>query len=225
MDSNDGYIKGLYADLFLRISSPTNAAVDGIHFKIHRLLAIKSPLLGALMAETEGDQFLPNASLVLQVVDPNITPEGLGIAIGHLYASYSAAILKNTSLGHPVQRAALLKSVLGSASLLRLPDLAQIATTLIMAEISLANVSLYTAFVAAGQHADAEYGAALAEIRDTLHAFLCTGMLDALPSDPWEDTEGEGYTTLAQVFAGLPFEWLKKIVESRDFDVPSDRER
>lgn len=159
------------------------------------------------------------ASLNLSLSDAHITPEGLGIAIGHLYASYSASILKN-SAGTPAQRAALLISVLSSASLLRLADLAHMTTQLIKADISLATVALYTAFVS---HPDKDYGASSVEIRDTIFEFLCQGLLKGM-ARPW-DKEGEEYQVLVQIFSGLPYEWLKKVVESKTFEVPSDMER
>ena len=40
----------------------------------------------------------------------------------------------------------------------------------------------------------------------------------------WRKDE-EQYNTLVSLFAELPFEWLKKIIESQSFEVPSDMER
>ena len=148
--------------------------------------------------------------------DPHITPEGLGIAIGHLYASYSASILNNTITN---LRTNLLKSVLCSASLLRLADLAHLATEMIKSDISISTVVPYTNFVVS----DKDYGTASQEIKDCIFNFLCHGITKEI-KNPWEK-EGEDYRLLTQVFMDLPFEWLKKVIESRSFQVPSEMER
>ena len=126
---SNGYVKGLYSDLKLGIHS-TNPSMDGIHFKIHKLLALKSPLLAS---------FLTNESEInLTLNDNNLTPEGLGIAIGHLYASYSSSILISSLAGStPLQRAQLLKSVLSASSILRLADLVHLVSNLIISDICL----------------------------------------------------------------------------------------
>ena len=132
---SNGYVKGLYSDLTLRIHS-TNLSMDGIHFKIHKLLAVKSPLLASCLSN--------ESEINLTLNDSNITPEGLGIAIGHLYASYSSSILISSLTGSTsLQRAKLLKSVLSAASLLRLADLVHLVSTLITTDICLENVVEY----------------------------------------------------------------------------------
>jgi hypothetical protein len=155
------------------------------------------------------------SSLSLQINDPFITPEGLGIAFGHLYASYSMTILKQSQ--QALQRASLLKSVLSSAMLLRLNDLAHLTIQLIKTDISVHSVILYTHFVANSDQAQYQ------EIRDTIFDFLCNGITNTM-SKPWEK-ESDDYLLLVSVFSKLPFDWLKKVIESKTFQVPSDMER
>jgi hypothetical protein len=226
---NNGYINGLYSDLILRISCPSMPAMDGVLFKLHRLLAMRSPLLASMLQDyeklssshhTSGASPVHPVSLTLTITDPHITPEGLGIAMGHLYASYSASLLKsNRVIG--AERATVLTSVLCSASLLRLADLAHIATQLMKQELNVQTARSLAMFVS---HPESDkYGSAITELRETVHAFLTRGILQTL-TNPW-DKEGDDYQLLVQVFSSLPFEWLKKIVESEEFQVPSNMER
>lgn len=46
-----------------------------------------------------------------------------------------------------------------------------------------------------------------------------------LHGEVWELKTGEGYQVLLEIMSRLPFEWIKKILESTSFSVPSDRER
>jgi hypothetical protein len=41
----------------------------------------------------------------------------------------------------------------------------------------------------------------------------------------WGNTEGKGYLSLVSKCAELPFDWLKSLIESKFFDVPSDMDR
>ena len=41
----------------------------------------------------------------------------------------------------------------------------------------------------------------------------------------WSVYDGKGFQALCSVFARLPFDWIKSIVESPSFIVPSDMER
>lgn len=201
---SNGYVKGLYSDLTLRVHS-TNLSMDGIHFKIHKLLALKSPLLAS---------FLTNESEInLTLNDNNMTPEGLGIAIGHLYASYSSSILISSLQGSSeVARAKLLKSVLSAASVLRLVDLVQMVTNLISTDICLENVVEYI-----------DLEEVSSDISKNIFEFLTRGMFRKL-ENAW-DKSLESYGVLVSLFSKLSFELLKKVIESKEFQVPSDMER
>lgn len=201
---SNGYVKGLYSDLILRIHS-TNLTMDGIHFKIHKLLALKSPLLASyLTGESE---------IHLTLNDNNLTPEGLGIAIGHLYASYSSSILVSSLSGSSeIARAKLLKSVLSAASVLRLADLQHLVTSLITADICMENVLEYV-----------DLEEISADISIKIFEFLTRGVFSKL-ENAWDKSK-ENHNVLVSLFAKLPFELLKKVVESKEFQVPSDMER
>lgn len=201
---SNGYVKGLYSDLTLRIHS-TNLTMDGIHFKIHKLLALKSPLLAS---------FLTNESEIhLTLNDNNLTPEGLGIAIGHLYASYSSSILVSSlSNSSEVARAKLLKSVLSAASVLRLADLQHLVINLITPDIGIENVLEYV---------DLEQVSP--DISIKIQEFLTKGIFTKL-ENAW-DKSMSSYNVLISLFSKLPFELLKKVIESKEFQVPSDMER
>jgi hypothetical protein len=67
---SNGYVKGLYSDCLLRIVSSL-PSIDGIVFKIHKLLAIKSPLLANYLNESD------SSSIILNCNNPHLTPEGL----------------------------------------------------------------------------------------------------------------------------------------------------
>jgi hypothetical protein len=201
---SNGYVKGLYSDLTLRIHS-SNPTMDGIHFKIHKLLALKSPLLAS---------FLTNESEIhLTLNDDNLSPEGLGIAIGHLYASYSSSILVSSLSGSSeIARAKLLKGVLSAASALRLADLLHLVTTLITADVGLENVLEYL-----------DLDQVSSEISIKISEFLTRGVFDKL-EDAWDKSK-ENYNALVSLFSKLPWELLKNVIESKEFQVPSDMER
>ena len=63
-------------------------------------MAMRSPVLERMMKESTnstgpGDFSSSPLSLKLLVDDPYLTRVGLGIAFGHLYASYSSLLLQN----------------------------------------------------------------------------------------------------------------------------------
>ena len=206
---SNGYVKGLYSDCLLRIVSSL-PSIDGIVFKIHKLLAIKSPLLANYLNESD------SSSIILNCNNPHLTPEGLWIAIGHLYASYSSSILKSSLSGSsPTQRAILLKSVLASATLLRLADLVHLCSGLIQRDICLENFSEYVDLAATD--------ATLIELNNYLFEFLTNGIFQEL-SNPWQKGSSE-YDQLVDIFAKVPFELLKKVIESKELKVSSDMER
>ena len=206
---SNGYVKGLYSDCLLRIVSSL-PSIDGIVFKIHKLLAIKSPLLANYLNESD------SSSIILNCNNPHLTPEGLWIAIGHLYASYSSSILTSSLSGSsPTQRAILLKSVLASATLLRLADLVHLCSGLIQRDICLENFSEYVDLAATD--------ATLIELNNYLFEFLTNGIFQEL-SNPWQKGSSE-YDQLVDIFAKVPFELLKKVIESKELKVSSDMER
>ncbi|KAI9344814.1 hypothetical protein DFJ73DRAFT_839778 [Zopfochytrium polystomum] len=231
---------------------------DGVLFKLHKIVAIRSPYLASLIQESEvrrPENFSGPTEIVLPISEPNLTPEGLSIAFGHLYANYSHGILSgiHTQPNPDVidvptvhRRSAVLRGVLLAASLLQLSDLAAAATEFIRQDLTRLSAPQYCRFVSqppvlpatptgsSGQ-ADASASAALSsrmsEIREALYAFLSRGLVRELVKRygvpiKWGSKDHESYRELVSAFADLPFEWLKRVVESKDdFEVPSDMER
>ncbi|KAJ3138199.1 hypothetical protein HK100_012880 [Physocladia obscura] len=243
-------------------AAPPTPPVEAV-FKLHKLLAVRSPVLAAMLhdaelrnaaSSSEGFVSSPILEISLVAADPSITHEGLSIALGSLYADYSRAIL---AANHLDPR--LLKSVLSAAIFLLLPDLAATAADLIKRDISRASLKEYCAFVSNSQQqqhhhhlsdssptssiansaspvgSGAPSGSPLTtswilEIRDAIFVFLCKGLAreiseKTLTPQIWGNKSGDAYRDLVAAFSELPFEWLKKVIESTAFDVPNDMER
>ena len=232
---HNGFLQGLYADLTVRIflqpakdhllqqhqygsipqpSSTTNS--NAMMFKLHRIIAIRSPTLAQLLTNEQNA-----AMLTISVSDPNITPEGLGIAFGHLYAAYSHSLLNDGKEG--MSRSVLLRSVFAAAHMLGLPDLQSLCFDHIKQDLNAASVLGYCLFV--GNECS---NVSFESVRDACVNFLHSGVHSELTDKHgpvWISKESESYRQMVALFADLPFEWLKRIVESKRFQVPSDLER
>ncbi|KAJ3113595.1 hypothetical protein HDU96_003172 [Phlyctochytrium bullatum] len=237
-----GFVQGMYSDLHLRIqvvqNQPNNGVIgypanlqllDGTMFKLHKLVAIRSPMLASLLqdAEMRGENYGNPSELILAVADPNLTADGLTIAFGHLYASYTPNILSTAHTGNRSQRTALLRGVLAAANLLHLGDLANLAAEMIKNDISRATVIDYCLF-ASQPDFGGSYGNWSADVRDAVFSYLSRGLVRELAERGpiWGNKESDQYKELVSAFAELPFEWLKRVVESKDsFEVPNDMER
>ncbi|KAI8928984.1 hypothetical protein BC831DRAFT_445905 [Entophlyctis helioformis] len=217
-----------------------SAGSDTIVFKLHRIMAIRSATLAGLLHDHErstmsngsnnaNSEFQLIPTLALTTNDPNITSEGLGIAIGHLYSSYVHSLLASKLQGGPLStqhRSSVLRSVFAAAHLLNLPDLAAMTLGFIKDDVSTESVLGYCQFVSSD--GAARYGAGLAELREAVFGYLCKGVLAEIAGKHgliWQNKEGDAYRTLVSLFSGLPFEWLKRVVESKAFEVPTDMER
>lgn len=224
---------------------------DGLLFKLHKIIAIRSPFLASLIQESEMRRPSENGSgpteVILPVSDPNLTPEGLSIAFGHLYANYSHAILSSlVSSEEPSacrSRSSILRSVLLAASLLQIRDLVSLSSDLIKKDMSSMSISEYCRFVSQpavlpaslgdedATNATASLNGCMNDIRDAVYSFLCRGIVQDLvqkSASPisWGSKESEGYSSLVSAFSELPFEWMKRVIESKDdFEVPSDMAR
>ena len=108
-----------------------------------------------------------------------------------------------------------------AALLLQLPDLASMATELIKHGLTRDSIIPYCLSVDS-------HIAANQNIKDALFSFLCTGIVrETMDVDGlvWGNPGGKGYAVLVGLFSELPFEWLKSVIESPHFEVPSDMER
>ncbi|KAJ3350866.1 hypothetical protein HDU83_009394 [Entophlyctis luteolus] len=254
--------------------SATSAVPSEAVFKLHKLFAVRNPVLAALIqdAELRADSYNHPLDITIHAVDPHINHEGLTIAFGQLYADYAHSILASAmstlsvsgqstdgtgsqqpstlAAATPSQRATLLKGVLSAASLLHLTNLATLATEFIKQDISRDSLADYCAFVSTTpqqqqQQQMVQPSAWMLEIRDAVFAYLCNGIVreiaekrrttESVPVASvdgsgasvllWSNKGSEAYKDLVNAFAELPFEWLKRVVESSQFSVPSDRER
>ncbi|KAJ3291880.1 hypothetical protein HK104_005736 [Borealophlyctis nickersoniae] len=227
----------MYADMIIRLHAingstglpSTNAvAMDGIGFKLHRIIAVRSPYLASLLneAEVNGDHYQPHpVTITVPTNDPNLSPDGISMALGHLYASFAQTMLAQHSMQSPVARSAFLRSCLAAANLFHLQDLAAMVTDYIKGDISRATVLEYCRFVSQ-QEWGGSYGTSQ-QIRECVLEYLHKGIVRELAelAPVWGNKDGETYRELVKTFADLPFDWLKRVVESRSFEVPSDMER
>ncbi|KAI9000072.1 hypothetical protein BC832DRAFT_533773 [Gaertneriomyces semiglobifer] len=226
---HQGFLQGMYADLIVcvRFLSPAlngvmNGAGDECVYKLHRIVACRSPFLAQMLRESGADnlEYGHIPTLHIPVSDPNLTPDGLHLAFGHLYASFASQHLQLTSTPN---RSALLRSVFSASNLLVLTDLAQIATSLIKSDINRQTIIDYTNYVSSG----VEFPG-MKEIREAVVTYLYRGLVRDIVEEfgvVWGNRDGEGWKELINAFKELPFEWLKKVVESKGFEVPSDMER
>jgi hypothetical protein len=150
------------------------------------------------------------------VYDINISNDGFALALGHLYGNFSLSYLSSECHNQPL----LLKSVFASSNLLGLTDLAHATCQLIKDSVNQSTILDYAYFV---NSFSADYNP---ELADDLKAAVFDYLTRELVKDlKWSDKTSEEYSNLVSVYAGLPFEWLKKVVESTNFPAPSDMER
>ncbi|KXS09260.1 hypothetical protein M427DRAFT_75680 [Gonapodya prolifera JEL478] len=223
---NVGFVGGHFSDLVLRFQGP-QVSQDVSAFRLHRIVVAQSPYIAQVLRQNEYS--ISPLDLVVHITDPHISHEGLHIALGHLYASYSLPLLAAPH-PDPLRRSALLRSALASACLLHLPDLATRIAELVKLDIRRDTVTDYCAYV--GGEVARAYGPWAREIRDAVTQYLCRDAAREAKertggtASVWEEgVSGEAYRDLVAGFAELPFDWLKKVVESRGFDCPSDLER
>ncbi|KAJ1530009.1 hypothetical protein HK096_009014 [Nowakowskiella sp. JEL0078] len=231
---NAGFAQGIYSDLVLRIqpTSSNSQIPEGTAFKLHRIIVMRSPYLASLLSDAEmrGDgsfRYGMPLDITIPMNDPNMTPEGILVALGHLYASFSHASLTSGTSPTPGHRSILLRSVLAAANLFHLADLAQHATDLMKSDISRSTVIEYCQFANQPEWGG-NYGTWSQDIRDYVFSYLCRGVVKEISekiAPVWSNREGEAYKELVMLFSNLPFEWLKKVVESKAFEVPTDVER
>ncbi|TPX47444.1 hypothetical protein SeMB42_g03314 [Synchytrium endobioticum] len=206
-----GFLQGFFSDLTILVrvagansntQAPNpNADTNTVSFKSHKILAIRSQMLAHLISQAE--LTTPTSyplEVTLPVIDSNLTYEGL------------------------------------SAVHLHLQDLAATVTNLIKNDVSRTTVSRYCEFLAT-----ADYGPYSTEIREAVFTYLAKGSIGEsfdCTNTPinyknnsfkktviWPSRDTEAYIVLVRTFADLPFEWLKRVLESKDFEVPEDMDR
>ncbi|KAJ1560545.1 hypothetical protein HK096_008228 [Nowakowskiella sp. JEL0078] len=223
--------QGIYSDLVLRIqpTSSNSQIPEGTAFKLHRIIVMRSPYLASLLSEAElcGDEYGMPLDMTIPMNDPNMAPEGISVALGHLNASFSRASLISGNLVSPRHRSILLRSVLASAYLMYLTELAHYATDLIKSDISRSTIIDYCQFANQPEWGG-NYGTWSQDIRDCIFSYLCRGVVREISEKLLQFgaiVQEKHIVNLLCYFLTYHFEWLKKVVESKAFEVPSDVER
>ncbi|CAG8550295.1 5792_t:CDS:2, partial [Acaulospora colombiana] len=134
-------------------------------------------------------------AIELRFDDENITRDAFEIALGRLYGRLDELILPSQVLG-----------LLATSSFLDLQDLCEMCVEVILRDIRDETVVHYLTF--ATSHF---YGPHSEKITESCFTYLCR----------------EGYESmrLKPAFLTLPAEWLKRVIESDAFWVPSEYER
>ncbi|ORX55231.1 hypothetical protein BCR36DRAFT_321101 [Piromyces finnis] len=222
------FTHSIYTDLKLRFQGSN---IQEATFFLHKIICIRSPFLAQLISENEARQInlrIQNPEIVVPINDVNITAKGLSIALGHLYSSYAHHHLLNAENCSISEHSKLLRSVLASSHFLHLPDLCNIATRLICLDINKNTVINYCHFVNQPNFITC-YDEFSKTIYDCVYNCLCKNVIKELSElnrqDIWQDREGQGYKQLIEVFSELPFEWMKKVVESKEFITPGEIDR
>ena len=229
-----GFLKGHFSDFELLISSK-DPKIDNLTFKLHKIIVLKSKTIldlfdqfGFSLVESSGFDGISVASngqknganmtskASLVVNDPLVTHSGLGIALGHLYADYSYTLIKEAN-----PKVDILCSTLAASNLLQLPDLLMATANEIKKAVGLETVLDFCNLLK-----DTDYSVSQ-DLKDYLFTWLCkvTNVIIENVGLIWGNNEGKGYMLLLSMFTKLPFEWLKSVIESEYFIVPSDMER
>ena len=198
-----GFHSGLYSDLTLRVP------LLKVEFKLHRIVCIQSKVLEKLCT------VLNDPTVVLNSTDPNLTADGLAIALGHLYHFSNV----NFNLDDKSQ---ILTSVFAAAHLLQLHDLMHKVFLAIKQDVSLENIAFYCNFVSTDY-----YGNDSTHLRNFILAYLSKQIvLDSVERYGlvW-GSHGQGYKELVSLFAKLPWDCIKNVLESPNFEITNDMER
>jgi hypothetical protein len=66
------------------------------------------------------------------------------------------------------------------------------------------------------------------DLRDALFTFLCKQFIESLVLEHgpiWNQSGSKAYDYAVGILSNLPFEWIKAVVESKHFEIPSEMER
>ncbi|ORY05969.1 hypothetical protein K493DRAFT_29446 [Basidiobolus meristosporus CBS 931.73] len=197
-----GFLAGAFSDVILHVPKFSANNV----YKLHSLVLARSTFFYHLLTTSPNPR-----ELTLSLEDPNISDEGLVIALGYLYAGFPQLQVNPTNA----------LNVLATAYLLQLEELCATATEVAKKNISQQTVLEYTQFV--DQTDGIGYGAYTADIRENCFDFLTR----ILPKQTEAFTSGktENYLSLVEAYVELPFDWLKRSIESQNLHIPSDMDR
>ncbi|KAH9926115.1 uncharacterized protein B0H18DRAFT_1211137 [Fomitopsis serialis] len=222
---------GNYADTFLHVHQHA--------YRLHALIISRSPFLAHLMSTTPQPTGQCNIYLNLEQ-EPEVTTEGLSIALGYLYSSVTVRAINSQNA----------KAVLAAGCLLGgMDELCNYAYEICRQSIAVENISTWLQFVEAVPAPSngtstpidqmpppraAIFGPFAQRLREDVFDFLVVTLPQTLnvgglstPISPHPDGQPSdaGRDTLLQIFALIPFDMFKAAVESPTFQIGSDQAR
>ncbi|KAH8108169.1 hypothetical protein BXZ70DRAFT_42577 [Cristinia sonorae] len=231
---NAGFQHGNYADTHLYAHQNV--------YKLHAIILSRSPRL-AHMLSTEPPQSGARTIHLALEQEPEVTPEGIAIALGYLYSPVSFNLVHSENARAALAAACLLGGM---------DDLCNYAYDICRQSISVDNISEWLEFVETiptpsdgsstpiePQHLPpsrtAVFGPYAERLKSDVFSFLVVTLPNILningvssPGTPQGDRHSPsdaGRDTLLQVFSRVPFDLFKAAVESPTFQIGSDQAR
>jgi hypothetical protein len=192
------YLSGQYSDYHLI----TTGAFQTL-YKLHKIIISKSPLLLNLIKEEVTK---------LDIKDSNISPKGFQFCLQSLY-SYQIPTEQDIHF---------LLSIIGSSSLLGLKELENLGVDLLKQQVSFRNVVEVVLMLELKEYA------CVGDLRDYLFTFFCSRLVDEILLEyglVFHSSDTDGLQVLVEMVSLLPFGWVKALVESEHFQIPTDRQR
>jgi len=229
---NAGFQTGNYADTILHVHQ--NA------YRLHAIILSRSPLLAHLMS-TSPQTAAQRTIYVPLEHEPEVTDEGFAIALGYLYSAVSLNLIRPENA----------RAVLAAGCLLgHMEELCNYAYEVCRQSISVDNISAWLEFIDAippvsdGSSTPIEphqlppprtavFGPYAQRLKEDIFMFLAVTLPatlnvggQATPATPHPDeTPDAGRDTLLQIFARVPFDLFKAVVEAPAFQIGSDQAR
>ncbi|CAG8451255.1 5683_t:CDS:2 [Scutellospora calospora] len=207
------YLHSKFCDIELRVPYVQDNSI-----KVHAIIVSRSPHLKKLI-ETDGP------IIVMDVKDSNINQESLYICVGHLYTPHYNCITPSN-----------VRYVLATAYHFELRDLCDFARDFIKNILNPYNVLVIGQWI----ENSIIYGEYSDEIKNYIFDYLAVNLPKELQVFPeksiyqiMKDGIGDidhsfpnsGYNKLVEIYALLPFNWFKRVVESDKFTCPTDLDR
>ncbi|CAG8554865.1 10315_t:CDS:1 [Cetraspora pellucida] len=207
------YLHSKFCDIELRVPYVQDDSI-----KVHAIILSRSQYLKKLI-ETDGPV------IVMDVNDPNMNQEALYICIGHLYTPHYNCVTPSN-----------VRYVLATAYHFELKDLCDFARDFIKNILNPYNVLVIGQWI----ENSIIYGEYSDEIKHSIFDYLAVSLPTDLKVFPkksiyqiMKDGIGDidpsfpnsGYHKLVDIYALLPFNWFKRVVESDKFSCPTDIDR
>ncbi|TFK72180.1 hypothetical protein BDN72DRAFT_836572 [Pluteus cervinus] len=216
-----GFQTGNYADTILHVYQKP--------YRLHAIILSRSPFLAHLMSTSPQGNGQRAIYLNLEQ-DPEITEEGLAIALGYLYSAISLTLIRPENA----------RAVLAAGCLLGgMDELCHRAYETCRRSISVESIGSWLEFIdvipSVGEDGTPSevppptvFGTYVQRLRDDVFHFLVVtlpGVLDMHGSQEDVANGPSGRDILLQVFSLVPFEMFKAAIESPTFQIGSDRAR